>query len=450
MKSNDIHQSIIGSLISDNALYYRHMQDYVSVEYMERDDLIELTESIITEIQSGRKVDAIKAKALNPKYENLITSCILKSDAVSFDMYLNELIVRYKQRQLTNVLSDGILHIQNGEDPDEITVQVNEQLSHIAASKTINEVTYRQVVENVAIAIIDRKSSGLKLSGIDTGYIDLNKITDGFQKGDFVVTAGRPGMGKTSEALIRAYKMSKLGSVVLFFSLEMDTSSLLMRLYAYELGIAVNQLRRGEITTKQEAELHQISERIVNSTLRIIDNVRNIDGITSFCTLFNAQKKIDFIVVDYLQIVKNNHQNELRLKVTDNCVRLVELAKYLKCPINGLAQISRTGAGVTAPTIGHLKESGGIEETADLIALLHREGYYDPELGDEAQIIIAKNRNGETGIIYRTFDYPYLEYKENLSKFEAVKTTEATTDFNQLPALKSYRQIVTDESELKF
>ena len=298
------------------------------------------------------------------------------------------------------------------DDPDEIINKSIHALSNVDKRKRESAENYAESVNRVALNIIKRRESGAALSGIDTSYKDLNLITDGYQKGDLIVTGGRPGMGKTTESLIEGYRMAKLGATVLFFSLEMGIDAVNRRLYAYELEVPVNRLRRGDITDSQAEQLTFIADKIVKTPLRIIENCNSIEDIESEAYRFSRVKKIDHVIIDYIQIIKNSSQRDLRLQVSNTCQRLKQLAKNLKCSINALSQLSRTNAG-NIPTLKDLKESGGVEENADMVKLLHRPGYYDEHADqNEAQIIIAKMRDGETKTLYRTFGYPYVEYRE--------------------------------------
>jgi replicative DNA helicase len=441
MKHRKIALSILGSLLIDNTLYNRVLFVFDNYDFLADKETIKLTETACKEISVGKQINVVKLEALHPEFKDAIYEAVLLADRQNAPFYIDQLLAIYKKERLIDLYGNALMSLKNEDDPETVAFNVNVHLQRIDPIKRQSDETYSNSLERVAMSIIHRMEHQDQLSGVHTSYNDLNEITDGYQKKDLIITGGRPGMGKTAESLTEAYRIAKKGKTVLYFSLEMDIDSINRRLYAYELNVTVSKLRRGQISNDKVNELEKALKLILDTPLRVIDYVKTIDEIESEAIKFNNLHKVDYIVIDYCQIIKNYSHREVRHQVTDTCKRVKALAKLLDCPINLLAQLSRANKG--RPTLSDLKESGGIEENADLVKLLHRPGYYEPEeYGDEAEIIVAKNRNGECKILNRTFGYPYVEYQENV----LVGSVLADLQQNDLSDLARFRQL--DENNL--
>lgn len=265
---------------------------------------------------------------------------------------------------------------------------------------------------------LQQKSINPTLAGISSGFYDLDSFTQGFQKSDLIVIAGRPSMGKTALALNISLNISKnLNLPVLFFSLEMSKEQLTYRLLTYETNINGNRLKTGNLYKDDWVNLNIIIQKL--STLPLfIDDTPNpsIQDIKSkIKKIIFEQTQIGLIVIDYLQLMQNskfsisNRTQELS-QITRS---LKNVAREFKVPIIALSQLSRNVESRTnkRPILSDLRESGSIEQDADLVLMLYRDSYYSSTTTTTVdnqknivELIIAKHRNGPIGTVELEFD----------------------------------------------
>ena len=269
---------------------------------------------------------------------------------------------------------------------------------------------------------IESHNQGIALPGLACNFYDLDAMTGGFQRSDLIIVAGRPAMGKTSFCLNLAYNIAALHKLpVAIFSLEMSQEQLVQRLLSSEAGIESQRLRKGLIS---QNEWEKLSVALGNlSELPIfIDDTPNITvtEMRSQARRLQAEQKkeMGLILIDYLQLMEGSGDNRVQelSKITRS---LKGLARELNTPIIALSQLSR---GVEArtnkrPMMSDLRESGSIEQDADIVIMLYRDSYYNPDSPDRdtAEVIIAKHRNGPTGTVKLLFN-PNLTKFVNLAK----------------------------------
>ncbi|MDE1170329.1 MAG: replicative DNA helicase [Verrucomicrobium sp.] len=284
-----------------------------------------------------------------------------------------------------------------------------------------------------AIAIIDQfRSRKGQLQGIPTGFSQLNELTTGWQKGDMVVLAARPGVGKTALALTFArHAMSdrydpardtwvKPGHPVGLFSLEMTNAQLMLRLLASVAGESLQKIRRGELDDFGMEKLRHIAEDMKGWPLYLDDSSHlTINQLRGKARRMKQRYNIDLLIIDYLQLLhsesaqaKENRQNE----VAEISRGIKALAKDLDIPIIVLAQLNRRAEeGKTEPALHNLRESGAIEQDADMVLLLHKkdeeEGAAPSNLRDYT-LIIAKQRSGPTDKLPIRFNAPFTRFED--------------------------------------
>jgi len=258
-----------------------------------------------------------------------------------------------------------------------------------------------------------KKTLNPALIGLSTGFYDLDSMTQGFQKSDLIIIAGRPSMGKTAFSLniaINIIKNQKLP--VLFFSLEMSRQQLIYRLLSNETKISNMRLRSGNIGKKDWLKLSNTIKRFSCLPFFIDDSaILSIPEIRSkIKKLIFEETKIGVIIIDYLQLMQNsNVSSENRVQELSQITRsLKTIAKEFNIPIIALSQLSRNVESRLnkRPILSDLRESGSIEQDADLVLMLYRDDYYNPNKSqiDFTELIVAKHRNGPTGIIQLKFD----------------------------------------------
>ncbi|NBW56350.1 replicative DNA helicase [bacterium] len=254
--------------------------------------------------------------------------------------------------------------------------------------------------------IEENKNNEKLYHGIPSGFKDIDKLTSGFQSGDLVVLAARPSMGKT--ALSLEFTMSAIynNSPVLFFSLEMPAEQIILRLLSMMTGVDHDTLRRGKLQNLQ-AIAHGI-ETLTSKPLYIDESSSlTITGIRSRTRLVAKElerqgKKLGVVIIDYLQLIHGTMSSDNRVQeVSEISHGLKSLAKELKIPVIALSQLNRglESRNNKRPLMSDLRESGAIEQDADLIMFIYRDEYYNPGSVDKglAEIIIAKHRNGPIG-----------------------------------------------------
>lgn len=260
--------------------------------------------------------------------------------------------------------------------------------------------------------------SGKIPPGISTGFYDFDAMTSGLQREDLIIVAGRPSMGKTAWAVQVGNYISKNGLPTAIFSLEMSKEQLTQRIQSSDTQIDTTSLKNGRLSQNQwEAYCGTTG---ISKPLFICDdpNINVADMLTSLRSLISEEGQLGLVVIDYLQLM-----SEPRYAKSDNRVMelsfitksLKGIARELKVPVVCLSQLSRGVESRTnkRPMMSDLRDSGATEQDADLVIMLYRDEYYNPETVDVgvAEIILAKHRNGPTGTVKLLFDSQYTEFK---------------------------------------
>ena len=255
------------------------------------------------------------------------------------------------------------------------------------------------------------------ITGIPAGYKKLDEMTSGFQKSDFVVLAARPSMGKTALALSIARNAAASNLCVGFFSLEMSAEQLTVRLLSAETGIPHQKIRNAQISSEEWVELTHVAAQFGEMKMFIDDTpMQTIMDVRAKARKLKMEHQLNFLVIDYLQLLHGARSYENRhQEVSDISRSLKSLAKELNIPIVALSQLSRAVDSRVdkRPMLSDLRESGAIEQDADLIMFLYRDVVYNPETEHPslAELIIGKQRNGPTGTVH-------LHFQNNLTLFQ--------------------------------
>ena len=260
-----------------------------------------------------------------------------------------------------------------------------------------------EVLTSVTAMIEDVYSKGSDLTGLDTGFIDLNKKLGGFHKSDLILIAARPGMGKTAFALnLVANAAIRSKASVAVFSLEMSKEQLVQRLLSSQSNVALDSISKGKIADDEWKKLTD-AMTILSSSGIFIDYTPGIkvSEIRSKCRKLKMEKGLDMIMIDYLQLMEADGRADNRQQEVSKISRSLKiLAKEMNCPVVALSQLSRnTESGKDhTPKLSDLRDSGAIEQDADIVMFIYRDEYYtkmETKKKDLAEIIIAKNRHGE-------------------------------------------------------
>lgn len=300
-------------------------------------------------------------------------------------------------------------------DPQEV---INVLQSHISDNKFKSLLRRKDMDNEFLLKELDKKmldaSTKDGVSGIETGYKRFDVLTSGMQPTNFIIIAARPAMGKTQYAL----GMMKHASIRnnykgLFISCEMDEVQVMKRIISVDSGIPGYHIKRGKLETREIMRYEKSKRRIINSNLKIVAGSFTITDILSLVYKLKYSQGLDYVVIDYIQKVQSPGAQNRTNEVGDVSRKLKDMANELKIPVVALAQLSRAVEHRTdkKPMLSDLRESGDIEQDADIVMFLYRNGYYmAPEerennpMADDGYAIIAKHRDGELEDIQLTFD----------------------------------------------
>ena len=311
-----------------------------------------------------------------------------------------------QKRRLKTACECTINRLTNSETDTQQAILLLEEL--LGTIQETPQQTVRQgnalLMETVG-EIEARQALGGKLPGKSFGYEELDLLTGGMRPGNLIYIAGRPGMGKTMLALnILRHNARKEQVPCLFISLEMSGMELAERLLSKEAGVLAEDLSFGTVNQADMKKLKQAAGQFSNSYFcdAISQGFEEIVSEAMHCQqLLKKQKKqLGLLLVDYLQLIGGRHSSIFET-VTDNSRRLKQLARKLNCPVVCLSQLSRKceERPDKRPRLSDLRDSGAIEQDADMVLLLYREGYYTGQPGGQMEIRVAKHRNGSTGTV---------------------------------------------------
>ncbi len=338
--------------------------------------------------------------------------------AVNIDQYAALVMDKYMRRKLIRA-GNEISHLGHDTSLDlvEVLDQSEQKIFGVTQDRPQQGLMATADILTHTFSDIESRSLGMVLPGLSCGYYDLDAMTQGFQRSDLIIVAGRPSMGKTSFVLNIARNIAAFHKLpVAVFSLEMSKEQLVQRLLASEVRIESGRLRAGRISQNEWEPLgHAIST--LSQLPVFIDDTPNI-SITEMRSkarrLQAEQGALGLVMLDYLQLMEGGGDNRVQelSKVTR---ALKSLARELSVPVIALSQLSRSVESRTnkRPMMSDLRESGAIEQDADLIMMLYRDEYYNPDTPDRgiAEVIISKHRNGPTGTVKLLFESQFTQFR---------------------------------------
>ena len=362
-----------------------NLQEKIDTNY-----LYELVESIPTIVNAETYVEVLEEKEL-------------------------ERSLYYEAQQISKRVLDGNLEIQ------ELLAKTEAEMGDIFNRQRTTPLKAVNLATEGVLSLIEKNRNRAEgdLIGLDTGFKEINEYTFGFQNGELTILAARPGIGKSALALNMASAMCKGGHHVAFFSLEMGIDQLLMRQFAAHSGINLKKIKTGDLTESDTAKLLVAKQMIDKYNLYFSDlTIDNLEDLKVTCRKYKREEKLDFIVVDYLQLLTLDKRSK-GMSLYENTSRISRglklLARELNVPILALSQLSRevekrnssNQEGVNKkPMLSDLRESGSIEQDADVVMFLHREdtkGDNERIRNRKTELIIAKNRQGMTGSCVLSF-----------------------------------------------
>lgn len=426
-KNIQIESELIGLLLIDPETINR-VRNYLNVNDFFEPKNAAIYQSILNILSEGLEIEIpLIIKELENHYafkdepnskmvylSNLISAAGIKTNTEKYVQEISKHAQRRKIKQTINDLSSSIDSLKS--DPDEIIAKFQQQIGDSGGLR-YKEFENAQTIVDQAIHEIEQKASGHSVSGLPSEFPSLDEITLGFHKGDLIIIAARPSMGKTAFALNLATNIAKQKKVAIF-SLEMSSIQLFNRILSSISFIPGNKIRHPKsLTTLEMKKLYVATRNIKNLQLFVDDSA----GLKLTDLVWKARRlhksvQIDLLVIDYLQLISISSRisENRQIEVAIISSTLKKLARELDIPIIALSQLSRRveQRENKIPMMSDLRESGAIEQDADLIMFLYREAYYNKEKNDNSNIqttdiIISKHRNGATGDIVLSFNPSY-------------------------------------------
>ncbi len=335
------------------------------------------------------------------------------------------------KRSLINAGSEIVSAGYDLNPVEESLEQAEKLIFDIASQKASNSLTpIRNLVYDTYEELEERANNKGKLTGIPTGFYDLDTLTNGLQKSDLIILAARPAMGKTAFALNIVQNVAlRANTPVAVFSLEMSKKQLVQRLLASEAEVDTQRLKTGTLNAKDWEALAKASDNISEAPIYIDDTAGcTITDLRAKCRrLAMSEKNLGLIVIDYLQLIEGTGREDRMQQISSISRGLKILAKELNVPIIALSQLSRAveSRNDKRPMLSDLRESGSIEQDADIVMFIFREDYYknaneDEEVAEKASnkgkatIIIAKHRNGPVGDVDLLFQGSITKFKNQI------------------------------------
>jgi replicative DNA helicase len=367
---------------------------------------------VITEMRrNGEPVGDIRNVAVRvssslPTVE--IAKIVNDAGMVGQDSYhvgvLNEIADRSKLRRIASEL------LRRVEDPNDSPEALRDWMaSQVSVSVSARSRT-KSASEHIR-EIVKQSTEPKSRKAIQTGIQTLDSVIGGFRPGQLIILAARPSVGKSALASQFAVDAAKEKHRVLFISLEMTALETVARLLAMELGFDTQTVLNGELASHEIVSALKLADNYDSVPLLIEDRRgMNIDRLTSLIRSFTAKEKLDLVCIDYLGLIVGDRRKPRWESITEISNQLKTLAQTEKVPILALCQLNRDSEGET-PKLSHLRDSGSIEQDADIVLLLHRD-----QFETETELIIAKNRNGAVGKLQLEFNAERFEFRQSVGE----------------------------------
>lgn len=409
-QSIEAEQCVLGSMITDkNAIaeaiekleeedFYRdgHKVLFKTISEMFKDDMPVDLVTLLERLKATEKLE----KAGGITYVSELGSSLLTT--INLSAYIKivkeKSILRKLIKASTSIIEDS--YNKQGE-VENVLEGAEKRIFDIAEKRTTSDFEPLNVVLERGFVEIERifNNKG-EITGVGSGFIDLDAKTSGFQKGDMVLIAARPSMGKTTFALnIAEHAALREGKSVVVFSLEMSKEQLAYKLLCSEANVDMLKLRTGALEDKDWENIARATGPLSKAKIYIDDTAGvTVMEMRSKCRRLKLEYGIDLIVIDYLQLMSGSSNESRQQEVSEISRSIKALAKEMECPVIALSQLSRAPEQRAdhRPMLSDLRESGSIEQDADLVMFLYRDEYYNKETEDTniAECIIAKQRNG--------------------------------------------------------
>jgi replicative DNA helicase len=429
----DAEKSVLGAILVNNENYYRVLEN-VKPEDFYLDAHRVIYRKMVELIENSKAIDLITIQ------EELVRSSQLEAaggitylasllDGIPHLVHIEHYIefIREKSllRQMVNAANKIMGECFDQADPAEEILDRAEQSLFDLSEKRMRSgfVSVRDMELPTAKLLEKLHKDRVMITGVESGFLDLDRLTSGLQRGDLVILAARPSMGKTALCLniaqhVALHKAEPVG----MFSLEMSKEQLLMRMLCAEARVDAHKVRTGYLGKDDFRKLIDALGRTAQAPMYIDDSsTLTVMEMRAKCRRLKAERGLSLIIVDYLQLMSGYGRVENRTQEISGISRgLKALAKELDVPVLALSQLSRAPEqrqGDHKPQLSDLRESGSIEQDADLVMFIYREEVYkhdNEEIKGLADLIIAKQRNGPTGTVKLTFLREFTRFETRL------------------------------------
>lgn len=411
-----VERSLLGTLILKPSLYVKN-EKKLTEDLFSSDKNKNLFSIIKEQYAKADEIDFnLLSNEVNKKlridYQKLNDNYLSLCEPKRFDDYLKEIVEYSKKSSLLKAIEETRVGIKEDEDSD---VLIAKLLKALEKSEGEEPQTYHAsefIISTMDSVYMAKNSKGL--SGVNTGLNSLNERNGGWQRGDVTIIAARAGLGKTTMSMNFALTAAREGRPVAIFSLEMSSEQLLLLLAEILTGISTEDIRAGKVNDAQIKEIEDSMLEIKKLPLFLIGGPRTIEDILMKIRFLNKRIDLTMVIVDYLQLIPGNSKEGNRNSQIENISRQLKLiAMPNECNVSMIV-LSQLNRGVESradkrPMSSDLRDSGAIEQDADMILMLYRDNYYDHNCTDDTtELIVTKNRMGKTGIIklsYRNRKY---------------------------------------------
>lgn len=423
--SVDAEQSLIGGLLIGGEPAWDAIADRVCEADFYRDDHRRIFRNIRALAEAGKEVDVLTVdEAIKAANESDQTGGLgylgeianNTPSAARVAAYADVVVDKARRRRLMAIAAeiDGMAG-SSASAQDAIEGAQRLLMDAADASRSGSEPKHIAEVVGRAVTQIDARMDAGEVFGTPTGFADLDRLTAGMHAGDLIIIAGRPSMGKTALALNVAENVALAGKAVLVFSLEMGDTQLAMRSLASIGGAAMSRVRSGSMS-EQEWDAITVAMGKLHKSKLWIDETAGLSaaGMLARARKIKRQHGLDLIVIDYLQLMTGDGLNRNE-QLGDITRRIKLMARSLGVPVILLSQLSRKVEERTdkRPMMSDLRESGAIEQDADAILMVYRDDYYNPDSPWKglAELLLVKNRMGETGSIQLVFQGEFSRFR---------------------------------------
>lgn len=422
----EAEKAVIGGIfLKQNAL--TDIAEFLFPDDFYNKELKLIYRAILELYTENKAIDPILILEKNKNIKNDTFYEVIESvqTAANIIEYANIVKDKAKLRKLQDSATQIVEMTSDEEETTENIIDRSEALIFKIAenNNTKNVVSIKEIMNSEFKRLQNVYDNKGITTGISSGFSDFDQMTNGFNPSDLVILAARPAMGKTAFALNLALNAAKINKSVLIFSLEMSSSQLLQRFIAIEAGIGLQKIRTGFLSENDWGRMGLASETLMKAQLNIADLPNaTVMEIRTVARRMKAAGKLDIIIIDYLQLIKgSNGKSESRQQEISEISRSLKgIARELDIPIIALSQLSRATEqrADRRPMLSDLRESGAIEQDADMVAFLYRDDYYNEESGAKGitEIIIGKQRNGPVGTVKLRFFHELTKFANYTNK----------------------------------